>query len=242
MPRLLNWPRGLSPQSQEPISGPSSIVGSGQSSLNGFHQTVSSPFGLWAWSLEFHPLQGRDFKEFRGWFAAMQNGANATRWTIDDPDRMSWRDTGVNINEPYNGNSPSVPWSNGLPWSNGVAWGGSRPWVPVTTALAKGATIARFDDVYWGRKIGVGEMFGFGPFHYGLYVAQEVKLDGTIRFWPPLRKSVVVGDHVTLNPTLVVRMVPNAGGGLKRDAEVAQGMQITFLEVEHEDVSRFYTE
>lgn len=240
MPRLLNWPSGLVPSAQEPLSGPSSVSAGGQSSVTGFQQTVSSPFGLWIWSMDFHPMRDRQFREFRGWMAALQNGANATRWSIHDPDRMSFRDSGVDTPQRANSALPRVNWSNNLPWSNGIGWTVGRPWVQVGSALPKGATTMQLPDVLWGRKLGMGEMFGFAPLHFGLYIVTRADLDGVVQFWPPLRTAVLPTSFATLDPTIVVRLVPGSAGGLKRDVEVARGMSATFIEVEHEDVARFY--
>jgi hypothetical protein len=239
MPRLVEWPIDLSVESQEALAGPSAVMG-GAPSITGHQQTVSSPFGLWEWTLKFHPMQGDEFRRFRGFFAAMRQGANAARWTMQDPDKISRRASGMNSDVP-NCEDIELPHSNGQLFTNGRGHRISRPDVTVAGGASKGDVIVSLGPEYWGRNLNYGDFIGFYPFHFGVYIVEEVIAPGQYKVWPPLRKAVAATDYATLDPTMVVRMKPGTGGGLVRTPEVAEGMQMTVVEVPDEAVRAFYT-
>jgi hypothetical protein len=239
MPRLVEWPIDLSVESQEAISGPSAISG-GTSSITGQIQTVSSPFGLWEWALRFPPMQGEQFRRFRGFFAALQQGANATRWTMDDPDRIARISSGIATTVPDD--SPiEVPYLNGKLFTNGRGNRIHRPPVAVARAAQKGDSVVSLSPSNWGMALNYGDLIGFFPFHFGMYIVTERISAGQYRVWPPLRKALAPTDYATLSPRMVVRMKPGTGSGLVRDAESARGMQMTVVEVKDEAVRAFYT-
>lgn len=238
MRRLIDWPRDLHWQSREPMSGPRSVGSGSTEGVGGFLQSFASPFGLWRWTFSFPPLKGEAFRRYRGMVMALHGGANAVRVPFCDPDGLGWAASGVSLGEvvPRVG----VPWSNGSPWNNGRNWRLGRPTVPLALPSAQGYDEIALTDSAWGYNLGIGDMIGFAPFHFGLYFVTEVIDDGLYRIWPPLRKAVSAEDLATLTPVLAMRLEGESGAGAARGPVRAEGLTMTLIEVEDADVRDFY--
>lgn len=238
MRRLIDWPRDLHWQSREPLSGPRSVGSGSSEGLGGFLQSFASPFGLWRWSFAFPPLKGEAFRRYRGTVMALHGGANAVRVPFCDPDGLGWAASGVALG----GVSPraGLPWSNGQPWGNGRNWRLGRAVVPLALPSAQGYDEIALTDADWGHGLGIGDMIGFAPFHFGLYFITEVISAGRYRIWPPLRRAVAAGDLVTLTPVLAMRLESESSAGAGRGPARAEGLAMTLVEIEDADLRAYY--
>lgn len=235
---IIDWPVGLEQQSQELLSGPRSVSGGAQSQT-GFSQTRSSPFGLWAYSLQFNPMRDGKYRAYRGLVSSLEHDATAVKWQFFDKDRIKPNSYGVAYPNPIAlGGSP---WSNLQNWSNGQPWQNALPWSEVAEDAPQGSTTIKLKDVYWGHKIGFGSVFGFPIFHLAKYVIRKELAPGVFRIWPPLRKSVKAGEPATLTPTLAVKIIPGSVKFGRRTASVVEGCEFSIAEIEHADVVDFYS-
>ena len=240
MARLLSWPVGLRANGREPLSGPRT-VGAGQTqAIGGFVQTVAAPFGLWRYRFTFPPLRGQEFRRFRGWVTALHGGANATRVPFCDWDGLSLAQRGIDATSAEY--KAGVPWSNDLPWSNGKNWKIGSPTVAVPFAIAAGTTEVWLDSDFWGHSLGVGDMIGFEPLHFGKYMITEVYLPGRYRIWPPLRKALALGDYATLEPVLAMRLESEEGATASRGATHSEGASVTLVEVMDADLRDYFAD
>jgi len=237
--RLISPPIGLGLIGIEPLSGPRTVGAGANQSIGGFVQTFGAPFGLWRFRFTFHAMRGAEFRRYRGWITALHGGANATRWSFCDPDKITHQEAGVNATDREV--RDGQPWSNGMPWSNGENWGTSRPQVPLAARAALGDTIIQLGDVFWGHSLLGGEYIGFFPLHLGLYIITEVIEPGTYRIWPSLRKAVTVDDFCTLDPTLAMRLETEESATADRSLQVAEGASVTMVEVLDYDVRDYFT-
>lgn len=142
----------------EPLSGPRAVGAGATQSIGNFLQTFSSPFGLWRMRFLFPPFEGQEARRFRGWVSALHGGANATRWSFFDPDRMSFQEAGVDATDMAI--RTGQPWSNGQAWSNGLNWATSQPTVPISAPAARDSTIVNLSNSFWGHRAGVGDFNG----------------------------------------------------------------------------------
>lgn len=234
--RLLSWPDGLKIVAQEPLSGPRTIGAKSNQALDGFTQTTSAAFGLWRWRFQFGPIKGQAFRRYRGWITALHGGANATRVPFCDPDTLSYSEMGLP--------SPLAdqPWSNNLPWSNSAFWGATPPKVPVGVASIKDATTITLSSDFWGHSLGFGDLIGFNPLHFGLYMVTEAISPGEYRIWPPLRKAISTSDYATLKPTLAMRLESETAAAVPRAGSHAENLSITMIEVLDYDARDYFTE
>lgn len=239
MPRLIDWPSGLQWTSREPLTGPRSVKSGSSESVTGWVQTFGSPFGLWRWSYSFSPLRGTAFRAYRGLVVALHGGPNAVRLPFCDPDGLSWKAMGV---EPDGQLGAGIPWSNGMPWSNGRPWQIGRPTVAVAQAAANGDSIVYLADEWWGYGLGVGDMIGFAPFHFGVYFVTEVIEPGRYRIWPPLRRALATSDEATLTPVLAMRLESEGAANAGRGIVSADGLAMTLVEIEDADVRDYFTD
>lgn len=233
--RLVSWPTGLRANFREPLSGPRAVGAGATQGIGGFVQTFAAPFGLWRWRFAFPPIRGQLFRRYRGWVTALHGGANATRVEFCDWDGLSREQMGVAAG------SGSQTWSNGEKWSNGQSWSFSPPTVAVTAAAARDATTIALADEFWGHGLGEGDLVGFFPFHFGMYMVTEVVDHGEYRIWPPLRKALTTGDLATLRPTLAMRLESEDAANASRGAAFADGLSITMVEVLDYDVRDYFT-
>lgn len=236
MARLLSWPIDLRIVRVERLKGPRSINSGSTEALDGGEQSFSSPFGALSLQITFQPLQGQIARRHRGWITALHGGANATRFTYVDADRMSPEEAGIV------GDHGPQRWSNGQPWSNGQWWSPSYPTVNVAAATLLGGTTVTLDSAFWGHTLDMGDLIGFAPFHFGMYEVTEVLAPGQYRIWPPLRKAVSATDFCTLSPTLALRLVGIDGASVSREQPAAQGLTATFIETFDYDVRQYFTE
>ncbi len=238
MARLLSRPLGLKTTSIEFLTGPTAFNAGSTETAGGFVQTSSSGRGLWRMRFSFPPLQGTLSRRYRGWVAALHGGANATRWTFFDPDRMSFQEAGVQVTSAAM--AGGVNWSNGQPWSNGQKWQVGLPLVEVAASVAKDATIITLGTAFWGHRLGYGDMIGFVPLHFGAYMVTETIDLGRYRVWPPLRKAVPAGAYATLEPTLALRLESEAAAPVSRGLIAADNLTATFVEVPDEYVPTWF--
>lgn len=235
MARLLSWPVGLKVSGREPLSGPRAVSAGATTSIGNYTQTYASPFALWRWRFVFPNMRGQLARRYRGWLTAMHGGANATRVEFCDWDGLSRQQMGVQPGGAQN-------WSNGQPWTNGLPWGWSPPLVSVASASALDTTTVSFTDEWWGHGLDIGDMFGFGPFHFGMYMVTQVIEPGTYRIWPPLRKAIASVDYATLRPVMAMRLEGEDAGTAPRDAAFITGASVTLVEALDYDVRDYWTD
>lgn len=228
MARLLDWPEAIGINAMTPLSGPRVVGSGGSESLTGYVQTVAGVFGVWRWQIGVTAMKGIGFRRFRGTILGLHGGANALRVTFYDPD-------GLHTLRYAN-------WSNGMPWSNGAPWSCLADWVSPTHPAVLGATEVRLAATTWGHQLGVGDWFGFTPYHFGLYVVTEVLAPGRYRIWPPLRKDVTTDDYAHLKPVMAMRLESENAASAARGLEVAEAATLTLIEVEHRDVVDFFSD
>lgn len=242
MARLLSWPIGLGRIAYQRLSGPRTVGGASNESMTGFVQTVSSAFGLWRYQLSLPAMRGPMHRLYRQMVTALHGGANAVRVQFNDPDIMSFREAGIDVDNAVAGQG--VTWSNGLPWSNGQNWQLTRPPVTVTHDAALGATIIRLADEHWGHSIASG-WIGFYPLHFGKYEITQV-IDagaGEYRIWPPLRKALIgASTFATLNPVMAMKLESESGGSVQRGVAVSEGNTLTLIEVQDQYVRTDFTD
>lgn len=239
MARLIHWPAGLRSNFREPLSGPRSVSAGVTTSVANFVQTTASPFGMWRWRFQFPSIKGQLFRRYRGWVTALHGGANATRVPFCDWDGLSLAQMGVNATRDEW--RKGQPWSNGMPWSNGQPWKSTPPMVPIVAPAARDDTIISLGQTFWGPGLDYGDLIGFTPFHFGLYMVTEAIEPCTYRIWPPLRKELTVDDFATLRPTLAMRLESEDAANAPRGAAFAEGLTITMVEVLDYDVRDYFT-
>jgi hypothetical protein len=236
MARLLDYPEGLGFTDLQFLSGPRAINASATESIAGFIQTTASPFGAWSFQVTFPPLQGVIARRHRGWIVGLQGGANATRFPFPDGDRMTPAEAGIT------GSVESQPWGNGESWSNGKGWRATYPLVALAAPAAMGDSVIELANTFWGWQLDVGSQIGLSPLYFGMHTVTEAIGDGRYRVWPPLRKAFDTDSYATLAPTLAVRLTGLDAANIQRDAQAAQNMTATFVEVFDYDVRDYFTE
>jgi hypothetical protein len=166
---------------------------------------------------------------------ALHGGANAVKFTWDDPDGLTYAQMGLNITE--RAGAAGVPWSNNKPWSNGKNWEiGAVGNVSVSAAAAYKATTITLANEAWRNNLGVGDHIGFFPMHYGLYVITEVIGGGQFRIWPPLRKALTTDNYCHLRPVIVMRLLGENAAPTNRGLSYIETPSASFVEVEHRHV------
>lgn len=240
MARLLPWPDGLRANAREPLAGPQAIGAGSTTSIGNFTQTYASPFALWRWRFAFPNMRGQIARRYRGWLTAMHGGANATRVPFCDWDGLSIQQMGISAT--LSDWLVAEPWASGDPWSSGVGWRLSPPTVAVAASAALDASTITLSDEYWGHSLGVGDMIGFEPLHFGMYMVTEVIDDGQYRIWPPLRKAITTDTEATLRPTLVMRMESEEAGTASRSAAFIENASVIMVEVPDYDVRDYFTD
>lgn len=232
MPRLLSDSDGFAGVTGFSwLSGPNARNSGSTTAMDGSEQTFDAYGDVVA--LEFTLNVKRDVAARRqaGVLTALRGG-NAMRLRFFDPDMMKPYEAGINVSERYDWtNLPTENWSNGMPWSNGAGWALSAPVVPVAASAGFDTGIVRLGSAFWGHQLGLGDIVGFFPFHFGIYTVTEVIDDGEYRIWPRLRKALTSEDFCTLHPTIVMRPVMNTlppGRGLAHtDAATVSLVEVT---------------
>ncbi|WP_368517486.1 hypothetical protein [Rhizobium sp.] len=240
MARLLDWPQGLRWNAWKPLSGPQSIGAGANTSIGDVTQSVASPFGARYLQFSFPPMRGALARRARGLVTALHMGANAVRVRPGDWDGMSMAEAGMTITTQQK--QDGIPWANEMAWSNGQNWRPTKPNVAITVAAARDATIISLSGQFWGHRLGMGDYFGFFPFHFGLYEVTEVVAPGTYRIWPPLRKAVTPSDFATLYPVLAMRLLSNNLPDANRSAAFLEGLTISLFEVFDYDVRDYFAD
>lgn len=239
MARFVQWPLGIYPKSITPVGGPRTSGDGEAESLTGFMQTGASVFGLWQWKFTFPAMKGMRYRRFSGFVAAMHNGANATRYTFLDPDRITLAEAGVTVNQiQENG---GIPWSNGKPWSNGMNWACGYPHVPVAAAGARFDSEIKLGSQFWGNTLLGGEYIGFGPFYLGAHKVTEVISPGRYRIWPPLRADITTSNYATMRPVIALRLAGRGSTQLARATAASEESTLVLLEVEDRHARALYT-
>lgn len=239
MPRLVPWPVGVIPKKASPVSGPRSVKASSTTSITGFVQTVSSPFGLWRWQFVFDRMMKQKARRYRGLLTSLHGGANAVRVSWVDGAPLLLPEWGTSITQSQA--NVGMLWSNGKPWSNGMNWKISPPGVPISAATSRYDDIVALSNVFWRTNLGVGDVIGFTPFHFGWYEITEVISGGKFRVWPPLRKDISTANSATLNPVMVMRMEGEPSGTFDMEVGSTSESTLTMIEVEDSDARTFYT-
>jgi hypothetical protein len=240
MARLISWPLGLRWNRMKPLGGPESIGAAENTSIGNVTQTVASPFGARFMQFSFPPLRGTMARRARGLVTALHKGANAVRVSVCDWDGMSFADAGMQISLPQRQNG--LPWSNGMPWSNGENWRPTKPNVKVAASAALDATTIKLASTFWGHSLGMGDWFGFFPFHFGLYEITEDLGDGEYRIWPPLRKAITTADYATLYPVMAMRLLASNLPDADRGPAFLEGLTISLFEVFDYDVREWFAD
>jgi hypothetical protein len=222
--------------SQRPLAGPEAVGASSSTSIGNFTQSVASAFGGWVWEFVFPPMEGEEYRHFRGWLVAQQKGANASRWQMTDRDLMQKARAGVAAG------AGNMPWSNGMKWSNGMRWGFTYPNVVVAAAASKEATIITLDTAFWGRKLKWGDRIGFFPLHFGLYQVTAELGEGQYRIWPPLRKAITTDDFATLYPVLAMRLMIQDFEYPVEEQVHTVGATVRMIEVFDADVRQYFAD
>lgn len=229
MARLIDWPNGLPRNAWEPLSGPRTVGAGATESIGGYTQTVSSPFGLWRLRFQFANMRGQIARRYRGWVTALHGGANATRVPFCDWDGLSFPQMGVTTT--HQQWKQGQPWGNGEPWDNGQNWGSTPPQVAVVQPSSLGDTEIHLADAFWGHGLGMGDLIGFFPLHFGMYEITEVIAPGHYRIWPQLRKALTTDDKATLRPTLAMRLESEEAATAARDAFAIVNASVVLVEV-----------
>ena len=240
MARLVPYPIGLRPNRMRKLAGPKTR-NSGQSvSLEGWEQTVASPFGMRRIELSFPSIRGQLARRARGWITALHGGANATMIRMCDWDGLSLAQRGMDASPAQY--AQGSPWSNGMPWSNGVNWHNGSPAVPVTADAAEGGTIVALSSLHWGSNLGIGDWIGFFPFHLAAYEITEVLPGNRYRLDLPLRAALRTSSFACLDPVLAMRLESENGASAERDASYLAGLTVTLVEVFDYDVRQYFTD
>lgn len=238
MSRIIDFPSGVPIRRYEPLSGPRSINSGSTESQESYVQTSAGVFGLWRFQFGITPISGPVFRAYRGFVTAMHGGANATVIRIIDYDKLTYDKMGVTItgDQEING----VRWAGAIYWKNKKTWTVGVPYLENPTAVAKGDSIVRLPSDYWGHVLEVGDWFGYGPDHYGLYVVTQVIAPGEYRIWPPLRKAVITDDLAIMDPPLAMRLESETGANIGRDLSRSDELTLTMIEIEDADLRTYF--
>lgn len=241
MASLLEPPPGVYTRNIEFLSGPRTYGAGSNETTTGRVQTYASPYGAIKLRLDFQPMRGSTFRDYRGWIMALHGGANATRWHLFDPDQFSLLDLVPGLTQVAI--DAGLPWGDvGLPWDNGQNWSLGLPDVSVGSASA-GATIIHLDAAHWGHLLGRGTMLGFTPGYFGAHWITKVHAPGSYSIWPGLRRAIVgSADKATLYPTLALRLESEDAANVSRGLVVADRLSATFVEVLHEYLAVYFAD
>lgn len=133
---------------------------------------------------------------------------------------------------------PRLSWD--APQFDGEIWRHIADDLPAAPA-AVGDTIVKLQNNVWGHALGVGDWFGFAPYHFGVYMVTEVLAPGTYRVWPPLRKAVVDG-YVTRRPVMAMRLESEQSASVDRGLDWADAATMTLVEVLDPDVAQYFND
>lgn len=231
--RLITWPDFLGIVDVDYLSGPASRTSGSNTASDGSEQSFAAVDNRLAIRVSLMPANRTRARRQRGVLQALRAGDVGVRLSLPDPDRMTLTEAGVN-NPP-----PDLGWSENVDWSDGATWGVSYPLVTVGANAAVDATQVTLANEHWGHSLGLGDIVGFAPDHFGWYFVVGVEASGTYRIWPRLRKAVTTADSATLQPTAVFRAVANSVA-FGRGQFVSRG-SLDMLEVTDPEVRTYYT-
>lgn len=229
MPRLLTFPVDLRLASITPITGPKAR-GSGQNTaMDGSEQTFDAIGDLVSFRVEFGPMQGAMARRIRGLQLALSQNANAYRFQLPKTERLSQKEAGVT--QAFNLHDMVVTtWTNDAPWSNSLGWSNGWPMVDVASSANAGTSIVRLTSQFWGNSLGIGDQFGFMPYHFGIYTVTEVISAGVYRVWPDLRVRLSGSEKARLDPVMAVKLI-NMTASYSRNGESTEGVSMDVVEV-----------
>lgn len=223
MPRIVDYPLTLKATSLVMHRGPMDRASGQTTAVDGTEQGYSAVGDLLGIEITLPPARGGEARRQRGLITAMQQGGNAVKINLYDPDRLTKSDLGL-VDTPQT-------WSNGLPWSSGAGWDSGLPAVAIQTASAKDTSIVYLSSSQWGHSLGLGDWVGFFPFHFGAYMVTEVIAAGTYRVWPRLRKALATTSYATLYPVVVMRLSGLDGGHWERGLWTNENVSMRLVEV-----------
>lgn len=114
MPRIVDYPLTLKATSLVMHRGPMDRASGQTTAVDGTEQGYSAVGDLLGIEITLPPARGEEARRQRGLITAMQQGGNAVKINLYDPDRLTKSDLGL-VDTPQT-------WSNGLPWSSGAGW------------------------------------------------------------------------------------------------------------------------
>ena len=118
--------------------------------------------------------------------------SNAITTTYGGDPAAFWTSAGISAAEISDG---FIRWSDGTTFSDGTGWALPDYGDPVVSFPAPaGSSVIRLHG-YLGRNLAVGAYFAINNFLYRV----QSNADGDIRFNPPLREAVLVGDVAVVN-------------------------------------------
>jgi len=118
--------------------------------------------------------------------------ANAWTTTYGGDPAAFWTSVGISATEISDG---FIRWSDGTTFSDGTGWALPDHGDPVVLFPAPAGSSRIRLHGYLGRNLAVGAYFAVNNFLYRV----QSNTDGDIRFNPPLREAVVVGDVAVVN-------------------------------------------
>lgn len=231
--RLISHPSCLGYASLQFLGGPGARASGRNTAADGGEQTFATIGDTWDVQIPLAQTIGQRARRQRGIVTAVASGDVAVRIDLPDRDRMTREEAGMT------GSTAPRDWSD-TTWSGGTRWRPGYPLVSVAGALSSGAAEVSLADEHWGHALGLGDMIGFVPHHFGWYVVTGVAAAGTYRIWPRLRRNVFAGGYATLQPVCVFRAVPGAFGW-GRDGLLQAGAALRLREVRDADVRTWFT-
>ena len=234
MARLLAW-TNAGETSVELLNGPMAAMSGSSQAMSGFEQSFEGIGDVIVMRFTLNAKQGTAARRERGLFLGLHGGANATRVEFFDPDRMTYAEAGgVGTGEPHLS-------EEGNAFDTGNLWQPGYPRSKVAAAAGFDTGIVTLQDIEWGHDLGVGDVIGFVPEHFGIYWITEVFEPGRYRVWPRLRKPLAVGNPCILD-TLCLVMRPMGRDAItgRRGLAATEDTSIILHEVIDPYVRRYY--
>lgn len=238
MGRIIKFPRGMPIHRVEFLSGPRALKSGASESGSGWVQTSSGIFGLWRLRFSIKSIRDLAFRDYRGFVTAMHGGANATILNVIDYDKMSYADMGADVT--VETERDGIRWDGNIFWLHRKTWRIGTPYLENPAPAAKGDSLVTLPPEFWGHQLEVGDIFGYGPDHLGMYVVTESFGSGEYRIWPPLRKDVTALDLVIMDPPLAMRLESEEAANIGRALGGSDELVLTMVEIEDSDVRNFY--
>lgn len=171
----------------------------GSQGITGTGQVVYGAQPRWVAPLDFDTFDRSRILPWRSILAQVRGRVHALRVHVQDPLRPSFRDIGYSTQDAQLVNQGLVPFDDDELFDDGTGFT-QEVATTVTATAAVGATSLTFDIDALGDTFDGGHMFSINDW---LYQAVSVE-DGTVTFEPPLRRAVIAGDEINLNPTALM--------------------------------------